>query len=495
MSRFQLFKAIPQPTLEKDFQDKRKLLLPTLGFCFVFFTFYYALLIIPRFGIDSTVFLIDNLGGAFIISGFAISFWITKYIKKHVLLLLPSFMTLSTTTVFLAHEEFYTSVQHLWLSAQIIGIVFATYLGHPKWNTLLFILNVTIPPIVATQISYLSPADIVYKQAIVYFASLISIFLSYSFLLKKAELMKARDKALKAEKIKSDFLANMSHELRTPMNSVVGALQMLQRQELAANQSELVVRGLLSSKSLLAIINDILDFSKMEAGQLTYDPVDTNIIALAEEISYEMEPIADDKNICLKLIIEDNLHPYYSVDPVRLKQVLFNLISNAIKFTHQGHVELKLSVNEQNIIVDVTDTGIGMNEKAIQKLFDRFTQADVSTTREYGGTGLGMAICQQIVEMMNGAITVDSEVGKGTNFKVSLPLAKVADVEDKTRSNQQVQAPDCQGKTFLLAEDNLVNQKIFSAMIKPTQSHLDIAADGQQAIELYQTKSFDLVFP
>lgn len=138
-------------TLAVDFEDKRKLLLPTLGFCLLFFSFYYAILIIPRFGIDSVVFVVDNIGGAFIVSGFAIAYLLTKLVKWHILLMLPSFMSVGATSLFLLHHEFYAAVSHLWLSSQIIGVVFSTYLGLPRWNCLLFILNVSLPPLIATQ--------------------------------------------------------------------------------------------------------------------------------------------------------------------------------------------------------------------------------------------------------------------------------------------------------------------------------------------------------
>ena len=147
-------------------------------------------------------------------------------------------MTVFTTSLFLLHKEFFTSVGHLWLSSQIIGIIFSTYLGSPKWNVCLFVLNISLPPIIGYYTAHLDAVDIIYKQAIVYYASLISIYLSYRFLQNKYQLAQARDRAIAAENIKSDFLANMSHELRTPMNGVIGILQLLQQHPLTERQSE-----------------------------------------------------------------------------------------------------------------------------------------------------------------------------------------------------------------------------------------------------------------
>lgn len=488
------FTPVSISTLEVDFNDKRKLLLPTLGFCFLFFTFYYSILIIPRFGTDSIVFLVDNIGGAFIVSGFAIAYWLTKYVQWHWLLMLPSFMSVAVTSLFLLHHEFYLAVSHLWLSSQIIGVVFSTYLGLPKWNCVLFILNASVPPLIASQVDYLTPADIASQQAIVYFSSIISIYLSFNFLQKKSELTDARDVAVMAESIKSEFLANMSHELRTPMNSVIGTLQILQRQALNEKQTELVSQGLRSSKSLLSIINDILDFSKMEAGQLTFEDIATDVVELTEETVSEMLPLAEQKGLTIDLSVAQGMHKNWIVDPVRFKQVQFNLLSNAVKFTHKGGINLAIYQEGDKLVFCVKDTGIGMEDKSVEQLFERFAQADVSITRKYGGTGLGMAICQQIVAHMQGQIKVKSVLGQGTQFDVYLPLEQASSA-NKTSTAQTFRAvPIYQGIPVMLAEDNMVNQRIFSAIVEPTKAQLMIAKDGLEAVNMYKAQPVSLVF-
>lgn len=480
-------------TLALDFEDKCKLLAPTLGFCGVFFFCYYSALIIPKFGIDSTIFLIDNIGGMFIIFGFVTSIVLTKRIKNHFLLILPSLTTVATTSLFLIHKEFYISSSHLWLSSQIIGIVFSSYLGLPKWNLALFILNASVPPLIASQYSHLEVDVVIWQQAIVYFASLISIYLSYGFLLKKSKLTDARDRALMAENIKSQFLANMSHELRTPMNGVVGTLQLLQREQLDKQQMELVERGLLSSKSLLSLINDILDFSKMESGLLHLEVIETDVVAVTEEAMTEISLWAKDKGLTVKLDVQPKLNRGWLTDPVRFKQVLLNLLSNGLKFTDFGTVTVKLFERDKSLHLQVSDTGIGMDKQALDSLFERFSQADVSTTRQFGGSGLGMAICQQIVQLMAGSIEVTSQPGQGSTFHVVLPLQQVALI-DGEQTAKQLQAPELSGICVLLAEDNKVNQKVFEAMMVQTGAELLIANDGQEAVDCFNRREPALVF-
>lgn len=489
-----VFMSASKSTLDADFDDKQKLLLPTLYFCLLFFFFYYLLLIIPRFGIDSTIFLVDNIGGLFIVSGFIAAHLLAKKIRNHFVLMLPSYMTLATASLFLAHDEFYANVPHLWLSAQIIGIVFSTYLGTPRWNLVFFILNVTLIPIVAATQSHVVVTEIVHKQAIVYFSSLISVFLSYRFLVKKSELIEARDQALKAENIKSEFLANMSHEIRTPMNGVVGTLQILQRQHLDDTQSDLVERGLLSSRSLLSIINDILDFSKMESGKMDLQPMAIDVAELIEESVAEILPLAEKKNLQTSLEIEADFHNGWMVDPVRLKQIMFNLLSNAIKFTERGNIRVSLYNNQVGLVIEVEDTGLGMTDSVQQSLFSRFAQGLPQKAGELGGSGLGMSITQQLVKLMSGSINVSSVVDVGTTIKITLPVAKVILQSGDNSNKEVIITPDLSGKTILLAEDNKINQRIFEAMILPTQAKLLMADNGHQAYALFQQHQIDCVF-
>ncbi len=489
-----LFKDFPAQILALDFEDKRKLLLPSIYFCVAFFFLYYTFLIVPKFGTDSVVFIIDNIGGLFIISGFIVSYFLSRVYKNHFVLFLPSFMSVFTTSLFLLHQPFYESVDHLWISSQIIGIIFSIYLGSPKWNVCLFILNALVPPLIGFFSEHLSPTNIIYKQAIVYYASVISIYLSYRVLEGKSELALARDKAINTEAFKSQFLANMSHELRTPMNGVLGSLQLLEREPLNHKQQQLLCNGISSSKLLLCVLNDILDISKLESRQLKLDIKSENIILTIEEAVREMSYLAAEKKLSLNFKYDLEMEQFWQFDSLRLKQIMLNLISNAVKFTEQGQVSVNLSQKTTNLEISVSDTGIGMSEDFLQQIFQRFTQAEPSTSKQYGGTGLGTAICFEIVSLMNGQIEVTSELGKGSTFIVSLPLqvSQTHDVEQV--KEQDIKVPNGEGLTTLIAEDNMINYVVFEAMMSPTNTHILFAKDGVEAIDLFSKSHVDIIF-
>lgn len=313
------------------------------------------------------------------------------------------------------------------------------------------------------------------------------------FIVLQNELKASKHAAEMANQAKSMFLANMSHEIRTPMNGILGALQIFERQDLNPEGQKLVKRALVSSKNLLAIINDILDFSKIESGKLQIEIIPVDVRELFYIVRDEMAPLAESKDVTFKLTIDDTVENAYMADPVRLKQVLINLVGNAIKFTKVGEVQLNLTTLKNGIRVTVSDTGIGMSEEVVTNLFNRFEQADKSTTRKFGGTGLGLAISRQLVELMHGTIVVQSELNKGSDFIVDLPL-QVTEVIPKKASQTQQGNMDLSDFTVLLAEDNHINQAIFKAMVLPTNIELLIANDGKEAIELYQRHAPDLVF-
>lgn len=498
-----LVEHLPQ-TLEQDFDDKRKLLAPTLYFCLVFFFFYYLLLVIPEFGINSTIFIVDNIGGAFIALGFLTAIVLAKYIRCHSLFLLPSLMSTAAASLFLAHEEFYQAVSHLWLSAQMIGIIFSSYLGLPTWNLLLFLINVTIPVTLATFLPHLEPAVIAGEQAVVYFASLITIFLAQNFLNKKQQLLQALDKSVKAENAKSEFLANMSHELRTPLNGVMGALQLLQQQPLSPEHGKIINNGLNASSTLLRLINDILDQSKLGEQKLRLDIVDCDLLQLCQEVIHEFSEETETHGGEVTIISELPSSQLWRTDPFRFKQIVRNLLSNALKYSNYCTVEISLKEEGNNILVSAKDEGIGMNEETLSHLFERFSQADRSMTRDYGGAGLGMAISQQIAKLMGGEITAQSEINKGSLICVRLPLKRAISeaatplATDKTAnasgSLSEGTIPNLSGKNILLAEDNRINQMLFMALIKPTNATLWVAEDGKRAVELFHQNSIELVF-
>lgn len=293
---------------------------------------------------------------------------------------------------------------------------------------------------------------------------------------------------------KSDFLANMSHEIRTPMNGVLGSLQVLKQDNLSDSSNELVEIGISSSKSLLTIINDILDLSKIESNNISLESLPTNIVELFNAIISELSFSAEQKQIALVFSTEEGTYPYWLVDPVRLRQIIVNLISNAIKFTLRGEVNISFSEQNNALVFVVRDTGIGISQSQIKKLFNRFEQADSTTTRNFGGTGLGLPIAKQLTNLMGGEITVTSEENVGSTFRVQIPLKKTELKNHGKLLLKKTQAPDAETLNILLAEDNRINQKVFNAVMRPTKATIRIANDGIEAIDEVDKLLPDLIF-
>ncbi len=304
-------------------------------------------------------------------------------------------------------------------------------------------------------------------------------------------------KARQAAQAKGRFLSNMSHEIRTPLNGIMGMLQTLRNRLNDGSDAHLVEKALLSSKSLLTVINDILDFSKVEENKMTLEYAEFSIRELLESAMSNLFPLAKKKSIFLTSNVPSDFPDVWVGDSARLLQILLNLGSNAIKFTNKGGVSILLSLDSaqgiEGMRLIVNDTGIGMSSEQIESLFDRFTQADETITRKYGGTGLGMPISRQLIELMNGNIEVSSKLGVGTQVSVFLPLRKIQGKINTKVDSTQIQPPDLSSEKILVAEDNDLNQEVIRTMLEDTNAKVLFAENGKEAISMFREHAPDLV--
>ncbi len=305
-------------------------------------------------------------------------------------------------------------------------------------------------------------------------------------------LRKAKTQAEQASRAKSEFLANMSHEIRTPLNSVIGFTELLNKTPLSVSQKKFVENANISAQTLMEIINDVLDFSKIEAGRLELSEAETDIIETAEQVCDIVKYQASQKNIELLLNIGPDIPRYGLTDPIRLKQILVNLISNAIKFTEKGEVELSVKYEEKKqkkgtFTFSVRDTGIGISAEDQKKLFIAFTQADSSTTRKFGGTGLGLVISNYLAEKMGGKIELNSSPGIGSTFYFSITT-------EVNSAKERFDSKDIKTKRVLIVDDNPRNLSILENTLKSWGVESTLCDNGLEAIKIIKiSEPFDVI--
>jgi len=327
----------------------------------------------------------------------------------------------------------------------------------------------------------------------------------YGVLSKKhnALLNKEKEKAEMANNAKSLFLATMSHEIRTPMNGILGVAQQMRKTQLSDDQVNYLNMIDSSGRQLLAIINEILDFSKLESNKVELHAVNCDLKVLINEVVDIYSGCVDkSESLEVKSVYHQTDYPKVLVDDTRLKQVLMNLINNAVKFTESGLVELSLDLYRQTedkveIAITVADTGIGIEPEKIEGLFEAFTQNDPSTTRRFGGTGLGLSICSQIIKLMGGRIDVTSKLGKGSQFKIILSpaLSEVQSVhsDESQNSHSKTQSVSLVGKKIIVAEDTQINREIIKMAFDGSGVQLLMAENGEEAVQLFKENKVDTI--
>jgi len=342
---------------------------------------------------------------------------------------------------------------------------------------------------------------------------LLALFISYrrnqnrkkfnlELIQKNQELQQARKKAEEAAAVKQNFIATMSHEIRTPMNAVIGFADLLLEEQPKPSQISYLKDLQASGKQLMSILDDLLDFSKMEAHKLHLEKVGFDARNLIMKIGHAYKNIGRKKSIAVDVkFLNDTFDHYLIGDPMRLNQILTNLLDNAVKFTEKGTVQIEAWTEEINkkevkLLVNVIDTGIGISENNTIKVFESFTQDNVASTRKYGGTGLGLAICKRLVEIQGGKIKVESTLGKGSTFSFFIPYKTASKIDYLKESKviaSSIDVENLKGVRALVVEDNKLNQKILVTILQKWDIKVEVAATGEDAVNLVNQEKFDIV--
>ncbi|RAK59017.1 hybrid sensor histidine kinase/response regulator [Phenylobacterium hankyongense] len=308
-----------------------------------------------------------------------------------------------------------------------------------------------------------------------------------------AALERERRAAEAANAAKSAFLATMSHEIRTPLNGVIGMAQAMERDELPRRQRDRLAVIRQGGETLLCLLNDLLDLSRIEAGRLELEGglVDAGEIALSAQAAFTS--LAGNKDIYLVTEVAPEARGLWLGDPTRVRQIVYNLVSNAVKFTASGSVQIRVTHDGARLRMAVTDTGPGIPAERAGALFDKFVQVDASTTRRYGGSGLGLAICRELAALMGGEVTLTSVLNHGSTFTLSLPLARAPAGTAEAVAAADAEEADCTGLRILAAEDNPMNQQVLKTLLDQLGVELTVVGDGAQAVEAHATVEFDVI--